>query len=98
MRKSTKKEFVAKHLDLIFSTVKHTSQLEREVSLTVFYRRKFTYSLKIFKLYCRFFQGCAIASGFTAASHLDSAIAKLDSVMKNDSGRKSGGFLGFIKV
>ena len=31
MRKSTKKEFVAKHLDLIFSTVKHTSQLEREV-------------------------------------------------------------------
>lgn len=36
MRKSTKKEFVAKHLDLIFSTVKHTSQLEREVCFFIF--------------------------------------------------------------
>ena len=35
MRKSTKKEFVAKHLDLIFSTVKHTSQLEREVCFSI---------------------------------------------------------------
>ena len=31
MRKSTKKDFVNKMLDLIFSTVKHTDQLEREV-------------------------------------------------------------------
>ncbi|XP_056020899.1 maestro heat-like repeat-containing protein family member 1 isoform X2 [Ostrea edulis] len=30
MRKSTKKDFVNKHLDLIFSTVKHTDQVERE--------------------------------------------------------------------
>ena len=33
MRKSTKKEFVAKQLDLVFNTVKHTSHLEREVSI-----------------------------------------------------------------
>ncbi|XP_062573049.1 maestro heat-like repeat-containing protein family member 1, partial [Saccostrea cucullata] len=30
MRKSTKKDFVNKHLDLMFSTVKHTDQVERE--------------------------------------------------------------------
>ncbi|XP_061166579.1 maestro heat-like repeat-containing protein family member 1 isoform X3 [Saccostrea echinata] len=30
MRKSTKKDFVNKHLDLIFNTVKHTDQVERE--------------------------------------------------------------------
>ncbi|XP_034336261.2 maestro heat-like repeat-containing protein family member 1 isoform X2 [Magallana gigas] len=30
MRKSTKKDFINKHLDLIFSTVKHTDQVERE--------------------------------------------------------------------
>ena len=31
IRKSTKKDFVNKMLDLIFSTVKHTDQTEREV-------------------------------------------------------------------
>ncbi|XP_064639982.1 maestro heat-like repeat-containing protein family member 1 isoform X2 [Lineus longissimus] len=30
MRKSTKKDFVSKTLDLVFSTVKHSSQVERE--------------------------------------------------------------------
>ncbi|XP_041376876.1 maestro heat-like repeat-containing protein family member 1 [Gigantopelta aegis] len=30
MRKSTKKEFVTKHLDLIFGTIKHTDQVEKE--------------------------------------------------------------------
>lgn len=62
--------------------------------MCMFYRKS------LFVLYCHSvtFQGCAIAAGFTAASHLDSAIAKLDSVMKNDAGKKSGGFLGFIKV
>lgn len=32
MRKSTHKQFVQKHLDMLFSTVKHSSQAEREVS------------------------------------------------------------------
>ena len=32
MRKSTHKQFVQKHLDMLFSTVKHSSQVEREVS------------------------------------------------------------------
>jgi len=31
MRKSTKKDFVNKMLDLVFSSVKHTDQVEREV-------------------------------------------------------------------
>lgn len=30
LRNSTKKEFISKHLDLIFSTVKHSDKLERE--------------------------------------------------------------------
>ena len=30
-RKSTKKDFVGKHLDLIFGSVKHSDQTEREV-------------------------------------------------------------------
>jgi hypothetical protein len=32
LRKSSHKEFVKKHLDTMFATVKHTSQVEREVS------------------------------------------------------------------
>lgn len=32
LRKSTHKQFVQKHLDTMFATVKHSSQLEREVS------------------------------------------------------------------
>ena len=32
MRKSAKKDFVSKHLDLIFSSVKHGVDIEREVS------------------------------------------------------------------
>jgi hypothetical protein len=43
-------------------------------------------------------QGCAIALGFTAASHLDTVLSKLDSVAKNDMVRKSSGILGFMKV
>ena len=31
MRKSNHKQFVQKHLDMLFSTVKHTIQVEREV-------------------------------------------------------------------
>ena len=31
LRKSTKKDLVTKHLDIIFSSVKHTDQVEREV-------------------------------------------------------------------
>ena len=33
MRKSNHKQFVQKHLDMLFSTVKHSSQVEREVWL-----------------------------------------------------------------
>ena len=32
LRKSSHKEFVKKHLDTMFATVKHSSQVEREVS------------------------------------------------------------------
>ncbi|KAK6184716.1 hypothetical protein SNE40_007128 [Patella caerulea] len=71
MRKSTKKEFVTKHLDVVFNSVKHTDQTERE--------------------------GCAIAIGFCAASHLDAALSKLENVAKNDLAKKSGGLLGFMK-
>ena len=31
LRKSTKKDLVTKHLDIIFSSIKHTDQTEREV-------------------------------------------------------------------
>ena len=33
MRKSTHKQFVQTHLDTMFATIKHTSQVEREVSV-----------------------------------------------------------------
>lgn len=33
MRKSTHKQFVQKHLDMMFFTVKHSHQVEREVGL-----------------------------------------------------------------
>ncbi|XP_071092263.1 maestro heat-like repeat-containing protein family member 1 [Haliotis cracherodii] len=71
MRKSTKKDFVAKHLDLLFSTVKHTEQVEKE--------------------------GCAIAVGFSAASHLDAVLTKLEAVAKNDTAKKSTGILSVFK-
>ncbi|XP_059158762.1 maestro heat-like repeat-containing protein family member 1 isoform X2 [Physella acuta] len=71
MRKSTKKDFVNKHLDLIFSTIKHLDQVERE--------------------------GCAIAVGYTASSHLDTVLTKLDKVAKNDMTKKSSGILGILK-
>ncbi|XP_069113199.1 maestro heat-like repeat-containing protein family member 1 isoform X7 [Argopecten irradians] len=71
MRKSNKKDFVNKHLDLIFSTIKHSDQTERE--------------------------GCAIAMGFCAASHLDAVLTKLESVAKNEMSQKSGGLFSFIK-
>ncbi|KAK7500196.1 hypothetical protein BaRGS_00008419, partial [Batillaria attramentaria] len=71
MRKSTKKDFVNKHLDIIFSSIKHSDQTERE--------------------------GCAIAMGYTAASHLDSVLSKLENVAKNDMVRKSSGILGILK-
>ncbi|BFZ13379.1 hypothetical protein BsWGS_16418 [Bradybaena similaris] len=71
MRKSTKKDFVIKHIDLIFSTVKHLDQVERE--------------------------GCAIAVGYTASSHLDTVLTKLESVAKNDMGKKSSGILSILK-
>ena len=35
MRKSTHKQFVQTNLDNIFSTIKHTSQVEREVSNSI---------------------------------------------------------------
>ncbi len=47
-------------------------------------------------LFCT--QGCAIAVGFTAASHLDAVLSKLDSMSKYEGGKKSTGFFGFIKV
>ncbi|KAH9515723.1 Maestro heat-like repeat-containing protein member 1 [Bulinus truncatus] len=71
MRKSTKKEFVEKHLELIFNTVKHQDQIERE--------------------------GCAIAVGYTASSHLDTVLARLEKVAKNDMTKKSSGLLGILK-
>ncbi|XP_046558810.1 LOW QUALITY PROTEIN: maestro heat-like repeat-containing protein family member 1 [Haliotis rubra] len=71
MRKSTKKDFVTKHLDLLFSTVKHTDQTEKE--------------------------GCAIAVGFSAASHLDAVLTKLETVAKNDTAKKSTGILSVFK-
>ena len=43
-------------------------------------------------------QGCAIGVGFTAASHLDLAVSKLEQVMKAEMVRKSKGFFGFSKV
>lgn len=71
LRNSTKKEFISKHFDLIFSTVKHSDKLERE--------------------------GCAISMGFSAASHLDSVLSKLDAVARQDMVRKSSGLLGFMR-
>ncbi|CAL1544099.1 unnamed protein product [Lymnaea stagnalis] len=71
MRKSSKKDFVEKHLEIIFSTVKHLDQVERE--------------------------GCAIAVGYTASSHLDTVLYKLEKVAKNDMTKKSSGILGILK-
>ena len=35
LRKSTHKQFVQKHLDTMFATVRHTSQAEREVCVCI---------------------------------------------------------------
>ena len=42
-------------------------------------------------------QGCAIGTGFCAASHLDTVVGKLEQVSKEDMVRKSKGFFGFSK-
>ncbi|XP_012944683.1 maestro heat-like repeat-containing protein family member 1 isoform X2 [Aplysia californica] len=87
MRKSTKKDFVTKHLDLIFTTVKHADQVEREK------RNRAAYHLT--SAGCPF-MGCAIAIGYTASSHLDTVLTKLESVAKNDMNKKSGGLLSIL--
>eukprot|EP00118_Oscarella_pearsei_P020078 m.216312 g.216312 ORF g.216312 m.216312 type:complete len:1058 (+) comp39860_c0_seq3:99-3272(+) len=71
LRKSTSRQFIHDHLALLFTSVDHSSQIERE--------------------------GCAMALGFCATSHLDSAIEKLEQVAKDDMVRKSTGFLGLMK-
>ncbi len=43
------------------------------------------------------FQGAAFGAGFCAASHLDTVVAKLEAVTKEDMVRKSKGFFGFSK-
>ena len=43
-------------------------------------------------------QGCAIAMGYTASSHLDTVLTKLESVAKNEMGKKSGGIFSMLKV
>ena len=72
MRKTNTIDFVREHLNLLFSTVDHTNDIERE--------------------------GCAMALGFCAASHLDQCLVKLEEVTKTDMIRKSSGFMGLIKV
>lgn len=42
-------------------------------------------------------QGCAIGTGFCAASHLDTVVSKLEQVAKEDMVRKSKGFFGLSK-
>lgn len=44
------------------------------------------------------FQGCAMALGFVAAAHLDNVLVKLESVGKNETGKRSSGLFSFIKV
>ena len=72
LRKTNTTDFVREHLNLLFATVDHTSQIERE--------------------------GCAMALGFCAASHLDQSLVKLEEITKTDMVRKSTGFMGFMKV
>jgi hypothetical protein len=43
-------------------------------------------------------QGCAIGTGFCAASHLDTVVLKLEQVARDDMVRKSKGFFGLSKV
>lgn len=43
------------------------------------------------------FQGCAIGTGFSAASHLDTVVLKLEQVAREDMVRKSKGFFGLSK-
>ena len=90
LRKSSHKEFVKKHLDTMFATVKHTSQVEREVNNTQI--------MLCSALHCCLLQGCAIGTGFCAASHLDTVVLKLEQVAREDMVRKSKGFFGLSKV
>ncbi|XP_065915103.1 maestro heat-like repeat-containing protein family member 1 [Dysidea avara] len=71
MRKSSHKKFVQDHLKLMFSSVKHYSQIERE--------------------------GCAIGTGFCAASHLDMVVEQLEHVIKEDMVRKGKSLFGLVK-
>lgn len=98
LRKSSHKEFVKKHLDTMFATVKHTSQVEREVSKTeCTHALSLCFSLVSFVLLFDS-QGCAIGTGFCAASHLDTVVLKLEQVAREDMVRKSKGFFGLSKV
>ena len=97
MRKSSHKQFVQSHLDMMFSTVKHASQVEREVNISIEYQ-PLQKKLQLQQYYtCVFVQGCAIGTGFCAASHLDTVVQKLEQVAKEDMVRKSKGFFGFSK-
>ncbi len=91
MRKSVHKQFVQSHLDMMFSTVKHSNQVEREVRVYV------GEGGMVLLRGCRTPQGCAIGAGFCAASHLDTVVGKLEQVTKEDMVRKSKGFFGFSK-
>ena len=45
-----------------------------------------------------FSQGCAIGTGFCAASHLDMVVEQLEHVIKEDMVRKGKSLFGLVKV
>jgi len=45
-----------------------------------------------------FLQGCAIGTGFCAASHLDMVVEQLEHVIKEDMVRKGKSLFGLVKV
>ena len=104
MRKSTHKKFVQDHLKLMFSSVKHYSQIEREVEIflrhllcTLHFKAVYEQILVLF-CHCHLLQGCAIGTGFCAASHLDMVVEQLEHVIKEDMVRKGKSLFGLVKV
>ena len=89
MRKSTHKQFVQNCLEVMFATVKHSSQDEREVRTPSPLPSPHSLSSS---------QGCAIGAGFAATNHLDLVVEKLETITKQDMVKKSKGFFGFSKV
>ncbi|XP_033626005.1 maestro heat-like repeat-containing protein family member 1 isoform X2 [Asterias rubens] len=83
------KNFLFKCLGVVMRKVKNTQFVQKQLDI-MFSSMKHNDHIER--------EGCAYGMGFCASSHLDVALAKLESVAKMDMARKSTGFFGLVKT